>query len=121
MSLSIKQVGTKTIEQEALVFDRWHNTVWHQDYIKRINGVMQEEEYVTKIYAEYVPFADDSNGKRHFKYDQKQVKEFVYEDLIRSLPPEKQQLAFNLVASDYQTDIFILKDILGLDVELEVD
>ncbi|NQY58511.1 hypothetical protein [Cognatishimia sp.] len=109
-----------TPEQERLIYDRWHNTKWHYDYVKRKNGIVQTNEYVSKIVAEYKQFADDSQGKRHFLEESRIVKEFILEDLIQTLPIEQQIQVPSLIQNDYETDVFILKNVFNIDVELEV-
>lgn len=106
--------------QEQLIFDRWHNTKWTEEYIDRVNGISTELEKVTRVICEYQQFADDTQGKRYFLESSKITTEFVLEDEIQKLPPEKQLEALTIIQKNYEIDIFVLTEILGIDATLEV-
>lgn len=106
--------------QEELVFDRWHNTKWIYSYEKRVNGILQEEEYISKIVVEYKKYADDSNGKRYFLEASKLTKEVILEDLLPTLSPEDQQTMSQIIYNDFRADTDVLRVIFGIDAALEV-
>lgn len=120
MSISLRQ-NTNPPKQEELTFDRWHNTLWIEKLIPRVNGIVQTDEYVTEIYAEYVPFADDSNGKRHFKNEAKITATAILEDVLPTLPLEALAEAQDLVLNSYKTDLFMMRYILKIEnIDLEL-
>ena len=44
----------------------------------------------------------------------------MLEDEIQKLPPEKQLEALTIIQKNYEIDIFVLTEILGIDATLEV-